>query len=154
MRRPDGHAHWRQGTQPQITEPGLRHGASAFGSEPSVSSRGLLLRHDQWQGRWQLRAPTGICPCSPLRVLLWCTQSFLGHGLLTSPCEFPVAAARSYSLPSALAVNWRYSGHARATGTGNQTCQCVTPTKYLSDAYRRINPSGTNLVVLPRLVPS
>ena len=42
----------------------------------------------------------------------------------------------------------------RRRGDSTRALVPVTPTKYLSDTYRRINPWGTNLVVLPQPVHS
>jgi hypothetical protein len=67
-----------------------RHGACDFGDESTVSSRRLLLRHNQ--GRRKLLAPTGIFPCSSLRVIFWsiATRSIFSLVHPNPPFEFAV----------------------------------------------------------------
>ena len=55
------------GMQPPIAKSDRRHGACNFGDEPTVSSMRLLLRHNQ--DRRKILAPTGLFPCSSLRVI-------------------------------------------------------------------------------------
>ena len=53
----------------------------------------LLLRH--MQDRRKLLAPTGIFPCSSLRVLFWSTRSIFQLVHPNPPCEFAVYTSAS-----------------------------------------------------------
>ena len=75
-------------TQPRIANSDRRHGDCDFGDESIVSSRRLLLRHNR--DRRKLLAPTGIFPCSSIRVLFRSTRYFVGYVHRTPPCEFAV----------------------------------------------------------------
>ena len=79
-----------------------------------------------------------------------------GGGPYNPGCPHPWERSTSTSSSS---TDWVFSRRDHTTPPPSPRCFSLPDNpprrrKYLSDAYRRINPSGTNLVVLPRLVPS